>query len=88
MAGTEPARQSRTSPGKHMAWLLVGLAAAARPLRDPRFHRRVIILGIVLAAAADLARNGGSASVARLVALDRRQRMRALGAVKGKARRA
>jgi hypothetical protein len=82
MADTEPARQSRTSRENHMAWLLVGLAAAARLPRDPRFQRRLIMLAIGLAAAADLARNSESASLARLLAWDRRQQMRALRAVK------
>ncbi len=71
-----------------MAWLAVGLAAAARLPRDPRFQRTVIVLAIGLAALSGLARDGQTTSLARLAAWDKKQQMRALRAVNGKSGRA
>ena len=88
MAVTESARQSGAVSRKRRATLLmVGLAAAARVPRDPRFQRNVVVLVVGLAAAARLAQNGQATSLARLAAWDRRQRERILSTVKSKARR-
>jgi hypothetical protein len=88
VAVTESPRQSGAVSRKRRATLLaVGLAAAARIPRDPRFQRNVILLVVGLAAAARLAQNGQATSLVRLVAWDRRQQERILRTVKGKARR-
>jgi hypothetical protein len=88
MADTQPALQSRANRDQRLAWLAVGLAAAVRLPRDPRFQRRVIVLAIGLAALSGLARNGQATSLARLAAWDKKQQMRAMRVVKGKAGRA
>ena len=87
MAGKQPAVQSRASRDQRMAWLVVGLAVAVRLPRDPRFQRRVIMGAIGLAALGGLAHNGQATSLARLVAWDKKQQMRAMRVVKGKAGR-
>jgi len=88
MADTQPALQSRANRDQRLAWLAVGLAAAVRLPRDPRFQRRVIVLAIGLAALGGLARNGQATSLARLAAWDKKQQMRAMRVIKGKAGRA
>ncbi len=88
MADPRPALPSQTSRDQRMAWLAVGLAAAVRLPRDPRFQRRVIMLAIGLAALGGLARNGQATSLARLAAWDKKQQLRAIRVVKGKAGRA
>lgn len=52
---------------------VIGVTAAARIVRDRRTYERVILLAIVLAAAAGIARAGQARSMARLIAWDRRQ---------------
>lgn len=52
---------------------VIGVTAAARIVRDRRTFERVILLAIVMAAAAGLARAGQVRSIARLVAWDKRQ---------------
>ena len=88
VAVTESPRQSgAVSRKRRTTLLMVGLAAAARIPRDPRFQRNVIVLVVGLAAVARLAQNGQATSLVRLVAWDRRQQERILRTVKGKARR-
>ena len=58
-----------------MALAAIGAAAAARIVRDRRTYERVILLAIVLAAAAGMARASQLRSVARLIAWDKRQRL-------------
>ncbi len=88
MADTQPARQSRASRDHRLAWLAVGLAAAARLPQDPRFQRRVTVLAIGLAALGGLAQNGRATSLERLAAWDKKQQLHAMRVVKGKAGRA
>ena len=61
---------------RQYAMLAVGLAMAARIVRDRRPLQGVILFVIALAAAAGLAREGQSRSISRLAAWDRRQRLR------------
>ena len=58
-----------------MALAAIGATAAARIVRDRRTYERVILLAIVLAAAAGMARASQLRSVARLIAWDKRQRL-------------
>lgn len=60
----------------------VGLAAAARVVRDRRTYERIILVALVLAAAAGAARVGESKSIQRLIAWDKRQALAAQRRVK------
>jgi hypothetical protein len=54
---------------------VIGVNMAARIARDRRTYERVIVLAIVLAAAAGIARSGQTHSIARLVAWDKQRIM-------------
>jgi hypothetical protein len=61
--------QSPTASGQpKVVMAMIGLAAAARIVRDRRTYERVVIFAIVVAAAAGLARENQARSRARLVA--------------------
>jgi hypothetical protein len=55
------------------ALAIIGLAAAARLVRNHRTRENVIMLVILLAVAVSLARDGQARSLARLAAWDRRR---------------
>ncbi len=74
-AGTSrPARQSRAA-GRQQRRVRrrLGRAAVASVLRSRRFHERVIIVVIGLAALVHLARESKARAVARLAAWDRQR---------------
>jgi hypothetical protein len=71
-----PASQfGAVSHQRDVVWLGIGLAALTRLLRDPRFHGRVIVSVVGLAALASLARENQARVKARLVAWDRARRL-------------
>lgn len=57
-----------------VALAAVGVTAVARIARDRRTYERVIVLTIVLAAAAGIARSSQAHSLERLIAWDRKRR--------------
>jgi hypothetical protein len=61
---------------------MIGAAAAARIARDPRTYERLLVFAIAVAAAAGLARESQTRSMARLVAWDRQRAMNELRRVK------
>ena len=65
----------------------MAVTESARPSGAVSRKRRATLLVVGLAAAARLAQNGQANSLARLVAWDRRQQVRILRTVKGKAQR-
>jgi hypothetical protein len=70
-AGT--ARGSRQARRRRRAvWLRIGLGI----LRSRPFHVRVIVIGIGLAAILRIARESQNRNIARLIAWDRRQKLR------------
>ena len=56
-----------------MVLAVIGVTAAGRIVRDRRTYERVILLAIVLAAAAGMARASQDRSMARLIAWDNRK---------------
>jgi hypothetical protein len=52
---------------------VIGVTAAARIARDGRIHERVVVLAIVLAAVAGIARSSEAHSVERLTAWDKQR---------------
>ncbi len=71
-----------TDPFRKAVLAGVGLAAAARVVRDRRTYERVILVALALAAAAGAARVGESKSIQRLIAWDKRQALAAERRVK------
>jgi hypothetical protein len=61
---------------------MIGVAVAARIARDPRTYERLLVFAIAVAAAAGLARESQTRSMARLVAWDKQRAMRELRRVK------
>jgi hypothetical protein len=69
-----PARQWRAaSRQRRLAWTWIGLAAAARVLRDPRFEAAVITGAIVLVALSEMGKEDFARDMRRLIAWDERR---------------
>jgi hypothetical protein len=70
-----PARRPRAASRQHgVVWFRIGLAALVHVLRSRRFHERVIIGVIGLAAAASLGWETQARALARLAAWDKARR--------------
>lgn len=68
------ARQPQgASSGHHMSMVVIGLAVAARVLRDKRTHETAILVVIAVAAARGLGKASRAKSFARLAAWDKRR---------------
>ena len=68
------ARQPRgANSGHHVSMVVIGLAVAARFMRDKRTHETAIMVVIAVAAVAGLGRASRAKSVARLAAWDKRR---------------
>ncbi len=63
---------------------MIGAAIVARIARDPRTYERLLVFAIAAAAAAGMAREGQSRSMARLIAWDKQRTMRELNRVKAR----
>ena len=68
-----PPKSPTTSRRQNTVLAVIGATAAARIVRNRRTYERVILLAIVLAAAAGMARASQLRSVARLIEWDKRQ---------------
>jgi hypothetical protein len=62
-----------TSTGHHVSMAMIGLAVAARVLRDKRTHETAILVVIAVAAARGLGKASRAKSFARLAAWDKRR---------------
>src|SRR5216683_2920911 len=62
------------SSGRRMSMVVIGLAVAARVMRDPRTYETAIVVVIAVAAVTGLGKAGKSSSFARLAAWDERRR--------------
>jgi hypothetical protein len=62
------------SPRQKVVLAAIGATAVARIARNRRTYERVIVLAIVLAAAAGMARSSQAHSLERLIAWDRKRR--------------
>lgn len=68
-----PAPESGLAKRSHKtALVVIGLGVASRAARDTRTHEALIVIAIVVAVAAAVAREGGNKSMARLKAWDAR----------------
>lgn len=74
-------RQLGSSSGYRVSMVVIGLAVAARLVRDTRTHEAVIMVVIAVAAVAGLGRDRRARSWARLVAWDRRRNASERGAL-------
>jgi len=69
------------------ALAVIGVTAAARIVRDRRTYERVVLVALVLAAVAGLARAGQAHSIARLIAWDKQRTLAELRRAKPHDRR-
>jgi hypothetical protein len=75
-------QSSSANRGKQLAILVIGLAAVARLPGNRRAQQHAIMLAIVLAAMAGLARDSQARSFERLTAWDKRRNVRYLRTAK------
>ena len=61
------------SSGHRMSMVVIGLAVAARIMRDPRTYETAIVIGLGVAAVAGLGKASRTNSFARLAAWDKRR---------------
>ena len=62
------------SSGHRLSMVVIGLAVAARIMRDPRTYETAIVVAIGVAAVAGLGKAGRTNSFERLAAWDKRRR--------------
>jgi hypothetical protein len=69
----ESRQPQEASSGRGMSMVVIGLAVAARIMRDPRTYETAIVIVIAVAAVTGLGKAGKSSSFARLAAWDERR---------------
>ena len=69
-----PRQPQEASSGRGMSMVVIGLAVAARIMRDPRTYETAIVIVIAVAAVTGLGKAGKTHSFARLAAWDERRR--------------
>jgi hypothetical protein len=74
---SSPAARARVRRQQRIIWYRVGLASAVTMLRSRRFHERVILGAVALAALAGMAKENQTRTMGRLVAWDKRRILRA-----------
>ena len=73
-----PRQPQEASSGRGMSMVVIGLAVAARVMRDPRTYETAIVVVIAVVAATGLGKAGQTSSVARLAEWDKKRHAREL----------
>lgn len=78
MSGDSPVTPPEAHNGRRMSMAVIGLAVAARVMRDPRTYETAIVVVIAVVAATGLGKAGQTSSVARLAEWDKKRHAREL----------